>query len=218
MSKIQNFSATRSRLYAGGTYFKSKIVGPLANKIFVKVEDGQFIVGINANVPDWVIKYDGSSQIIFDGAQITVNGNIVSNSNVLKTLENRMVFPGPFIIQPELETYELIIDDSDPQNNGFSISDLRTKLATSKLVSMPERPNEDSTAYGVDTAVLSPFGRVFMSGATGLPIDAQQCDTGPFKHLVRLAGVENLDGTFDNTEQILIWDGPSRNIGKWIPY
>ena len=218
MSKIQNFSATRSRLYAGGTYFKSKIVGPLANKIFVKVEDGQFIVGINANVPDWVIKYDGSSQIIFDDAQITVNGNIVSNSNVLKTLENRMVFPGPFIIQPELETYELIIDESDPQNNGFSISDLRTKLATSKLVSMPERPNQDSTANGVDTAILSPFGRVFMSGATGLPIDAQQCDTGPFKHLVRLAGVENLDGTFDNTEQILIWDGPSRNIGKWIPY
>lgn len=218
MSKIQNFSTTRSRLYAGGTYFKSKILGPTANKIFLKIENGQFIAGITVDYPEWVMKYDGSSQIIFDGNKITVNQSIVSSTNVLKTLENRMIFPAPFTIQPELETYDLIIDETDPQNNGFNISDLRSRLVISKLVCMPERPNEDSTATGVDAAVLSPFGRVFMSGATGLPNDAQQCDTGPFKHLVRLSGVENIDGTFDNTEQILIWDGPNRNIGKWIPY
>lgn len=218
---IQQFNLTRARLYAGGAFFRSKIHGPSANKICLQFQNGVLKIQNMPVVPSWVKKYDGFSKIQFDGQQILVNDQVVAIGNELKTSENRIIFPQEFSIEPITEVFEIdIIQDTldGVQILGYSLEDARTKIQASNMVTMPIRPSGDVNAIGVDGAFIQPFERIFMQGGAGLPTTALQCDTGPFKTLAKVSGIEDDVGVISPIDQIYQWVGETKNLGYWTTY
>lgn len=218
---IQQYNVTRARLYAGGAFFRSKIYGPTANKICVHFQNGILRIQTTPIVPSWVKKYDGFSKIQFDGIQVLVNDQVVARGNELKTSENRIIFPQQFLIEPITELFEIdIIQDTlnGIPTSGYSLVDARNKIQGSSMVSMPIRPSGDVNAIGVDGPFIEPFERLFMQGGTGLPVTAIQCDTGPFKTLAKVSGIENDVGVISPIDQIYQWVGETKNLGYWTTY
>ena len=217
--RISQFNVTRSRIEAGGAYFRSKIFGPLANSVCVAFQNGILMVSIMPLLPDWVKKYDGVSKIEYDGQQIFINEIPVSLGNELKTQQNRMIFPQATVIQPILEEYQIAeIQESidGVPTTGYSLLDARLKLESSNLVSMPVR-STDINATGADTAFITSFERVFLKGGAGLPVNALQCDTGPFKTLVKVSGREDSTGLIQSVDEIYEWVGEFKISGYWTP-
>ncbi len=222
MLTIQQFVITRSRLYAGGAYFKSKVSGPVANTIFVELGSDTFKVGMNfSGSKNTIKKYDGVSKIQYDGNYIFVDDVLHTTGNVLHTPQNRIVFTIPEIIQPTVELYN--VQQQSQEIDGqiqqvYSLLDLKSATANSSLIVMPDRPGGDDTAEGTDTPFIRPFGRVYLSGAGGLPANAIGCDTGPFKTIVKVRGIEANDGSIQSTDLLYEWSNSDKSSGQWIPF
>lgn len=216
---IEQFPITRSRLIAGGTFFRSKEMGQSANRIAIEFSNGQLkIIKFNKIFNADVRKYDGVSKIQFDGTKILVNDIVVTTGTQLKTGTNYIIFSSPIIINPIVETYQVESLPDGSTETGFSISNLRTQIQNSNLIDMPIRPQDDVVTEGVDSGALTPFGRVFMKGGGGLPEDASGAYTGPFKTIVMVNFREDHDGSMAPVREMYEWVGPSKLVGEWKPY
>lgn len=218
---IRAFNITRSRISVGEAFFRSKIFGADANSISLEFNNGILTVILKPTLPDWVRKYDGISNITYDGTSISVNGVHIANGNELRTNENRIVFPTTYSIAPTIETFTILTIQETVEGiitTGYSLADAREKTQMSNLISMPVRPGGDIQSQGADGAFIQPFGRVFMAGGGGLPSNALECDTGPFRTLVKVAGREDDTGSIQGVDELYEWDGETKHLGRWKPF
>lgn len=216
---IEQFSITRSRLVAGGTFFRSKEMGQSANRISIEFNGGQLkIIKFQKIFNADVRKYDGISKIQYNGSEILVNDVLAATGPQLKTGSNYIIFSEPLVINPIVETYQVEMLPSGSTEVGFSIENLRSQIQNSNLIDMPIRPHEDVVTEGVDSGAITPFGRVFMKGGGGLPEDATAAYTGPFKTIVMVSFREGDDGTMNPVREMYEWVGPSKSQGTWNTY
>lgn len=213
---IEQFSITRSRIVAGGTFFRSKEMGQSANRICVEFNNGEFkVIKFQKIFNADVRKYDGVSKIEFTGTNILVNDVVVSSGNEIKTSSNYIIFSSPLVINPIVETYQVLALPPESTESGFSIADLRSKIQNSNIIEMPIRPEGDVVTEGVDGASITTFGRVFLKGGGGLPEDASGAYTGPFRTFVMVSFKEGPDGTKNPVQEMYDWVGPSKTEGYW---
>jgi hypothetical protein len=213
---IEQFSITRARMVIGGTFFRSKEMGQSANRICVEFNNGELkVIKFEKILGADVRKYDGVSKIEFSGTNVLVNDVAVSNGNELKTSTNYIIFSNPIVINPIVETYQVLALPPESTEQGFSITDLRTKVQNSNIIEMPVRPEGDVVTEGVDAGSITTFGRVFLKGGGGLPEDATGAYTGPFKTFVMVSFKEGADGTKNPVQEMYEWVGPSKIEGYW---
>lgn len=216
---IEQFAITRSRLIAGGTFFRSKEMGHSANRIAIEFSGGQLkIIKFEKIFNADVRKYDGVSKIEYNGSQILVNDVIFTTGPEIKTGTNYIIFTSPLVINPIVETYQVESLPAGSTEVGFSITNLRSQIQNSNLIDMPIRPQEDVVTEGVDAGAITPFGRIFMKGGGGLPEDANSAYTGPFKTIVMVSFKEGDDGSKIPVREMYEWVGPSKSQGTWNTY
>lgn len=216
---IEQFSITRARLIAGGTFFRSKEMGQSANRIAIEFNGGQLkIIKFEKIFNADVRKYDGISKIEYNGSGILVNDVLVTTGPQLKNGTNYIIFSTPLVMNPIVETYQVESLPSGSTETGYSITNLRTQIQNSNLIEMPIRPQDDVVTEGVDSGAITSFERVFMKGGGGLPEDATGAYTGPFKTIVMVSFREGDDGTMIPVREMYEWVGPSKSQGTWKTY
>jgi len=187
------YTEHRSRLFAGGTYFRS-----------------QYLIGSPGVEVQGTINNDISLEI-----QKATGSPVLPTGTFEYTLIVR--FQTSIV-----ETYTVTqIEDSEPPCSDDAIGTLRTDVnANSDYISMPGRGSDtefDDT--GTDSDCLSEFTESSMTGGSGGPSDDSALSglrTGPDRSIIIIATTEDTDGepiAPSAAKKVQQWDGSA-----WITY
>ena len=242
--KIITVCATRSRIEAGGAYFRSVKLGNDANLISIQILQNHLIVhdvkviDLTNNVSILKCNLDWNERIVFDGTVIkkqvidvysqVINTTQISTSNKVTNGSINVEFNNPHTITPRIRIYQLTsktVEDLDThaQVSGFDLLLLQQMVAEDemKIVEIPPRIGGiswDVQATGADGLILSPFERVFLKGGSGLPSTPNSLNTGPSRTLAHLNYSEKYDGGMGTVNTLYEWRGSNEVIGTWELY
>lgn len=239
--RILTVCATRSRVVAGGAYFRSVKLGNDANLISIQISQNTLIVHdiklveLSTNVSIVKCNLEWNEQVRFDGVSIfkdlinhseqVISSTQISNTNKVFNGNLNLEFTNPYTIKPKIRIYPLISKsaqdtETQAQVSGFDLTVLQQMVADDefKIVEIPPRiggVSWDVQAEGSDALVLSPFGRVFLKGGSGLPAAPNSLNTGPSRTLVHLNYSETYDGGMGTVNAMYEWRGNNEVVGSW---
>ncbi len=189
----------RSRKFAGGTFFRSKLTVP-GNADF----QGDLCNDISLEV---ILTGNSGGNDNFDLVVYIANVNTITADTITSTADDNTITADSDDVDVEVERYSVTQSETcnifEPSN---TIADLRTQTATSLYISMPAR-GSDAQDSGIDNDCLSAFIKSNMAGGTG-PGAAQlpTIRTGPDRSIVFVTSTENASGTPTTSKTLIQWD------------
>ena len=192
----------RSRKFAGGTFFRSKLTvpgdtdfqGDLCNDISLEV----ILTGNDGG-------NDNFDLVVY--AETTVAITTVDTTTILADTDT-ITADLRDNVDVEVERYSVSQDDTCPiSGTGTAINSLRSQTASSLYISMPSRGSDAQDAGGMDSDCLAAFGKTDMTGGKG-PAAAQlpTIRTGPDRTIVFVTSKENASGTPTTSKTLIQWD------------
>lgn len=222
---IKFYSLTRARVEVNSGLFRAIEHGVSGNLISVELTHSEFTVKTRKMSYEFatIVKYDGDSSIERKVDGIYVNGELVTNGDILSTPQNKISFSGIGRIEPIVEIFQVTYTEPTGGDSGsaggVNYATLKEQVNNaSKLIHIPDGVTGDVRKTDPDPAEIRPFGRVFLAGGCGLPPTPFDAATGPLRALVGVSFIEDDLGVFAPRLTLYEWVGESGENGEWKTY
>lgn len=230
MWEMKSINSRRGRLFAGGTYFRSRNTGQDQNTITVGVAGDKFTVvnpsdvrtsnaGIvrqmDCRLPggeEIVIRpLSGVSRIYRNGVdEGVVDLNRIISVPGLSVKLSQSTDP-EWSVSIYQQVYPLtMITATDPNTGvgetGWDIEALRILVDRDEWITMPARGSDPNDTEALDALVGGNIPTTHLNGADGLPVAPAGVSTGPYVELIHVAGGEDANGAETEVNIVYSWE------------
>ena len=242
MWEMKSINSRRGRLFAGGTYFRSRNTGQEQNSIMLEVRVDKFLItnpsDVRTSNQKLVRQMDcrlpGGDEIIIrplvgvsriyrngvDGGVVDLN-RIVSVPGLSIKLDVTGTTDTQFTVSVFHRVYPLTMTTATDPNtgateSGWDITALRAALQNNEWITMPARGSDPNDTEALDALVGGNIPPTRLAGADGLPVAPAGVSTGPYVELIHVAGGEDANGAEFDINQVFSWD--TFNNTGWLNY
>lgn len=232
MWEMKSLNSRRGRLFAGGTYFRSRNTGQDQNTIMleaqqekfritnpsdVRVSNQQLVRQMDCRLPggvEVVIRpLVGVSHIYRNGVDegVVDLNRIVSVPGLSLKLDVTGTTDTQFTVSVYYREYPLtMITAVDPNTgvpeSGWDITALRAALQDNEWITMPARGSDPNDVEALDALVGGNIPPTRLAGADGLPVAPAGVSTGPYIELIHVAGGEDANGAEVDVNIVYSWE------------